>query len=116
MKRVFVALVGLLSCYCCFAMTGNQLHEICQMSSVSAQQTCMYYIWGSFEGMHAMNELDTLVASDAAIAKGYCLPDGVTAVQIADIVKRFITDTPELRHGSASAMIYTGLSKVYPCK
>ena len=56
--------------------------------------------------------------SEGWVAKGlpYCPPAGVVNSQAIDIVKRYLADRPEERHKPAPLLIYTALSKAFPCK
>jgi len=45
----------------------------------------------------------------------YCIPDGVTQGQAADIVVRYLEDNPSDRHFSAAYLVRAAFLKAYPC-
>jgi Rap1a immunity proteins len=45
----------------------------------------------------------------------YCTPDGVTRGQAADVVLRYLEETPAERHMSAAYLVRAAFLKAYPC-
>lgn len=44
-----------------------------------------------------------------------CAPDGVTAGQMRDMVRNYLTNTPAVRHLSADSIVLHVLKGVWPC-
>ena len=62
---------------------------------------------------HAMGYI--LGVSDVFTKESHCLPQGVTAGQLADVVRVFLESTPEIRHRPADVIVYVVLKNTYPC-
>jgi Rap1a immunity proteins len=86
--------------------TGNKLLEICQDDAAQ----CVRYIQGVTDG-----QLAAITATSRDVA--YCIPHESTAVQVKDVVVRFLTDHPELRHRPAAMLVANALANAWPqCK
>lgn len=84
-------------------VTGNSLHEGCGNDAKSVQE----YVMGAMDGHEfAAGYFDTEL---------YCLPKGVTPVQAADIVCKYLDGNPEHRDLSAGALVAVALKDVWPC-
>jgi len=91
---------------------GNELYGQCQAEKTDPvyyqkHANCLSYISG---------------VSDATEgpAKGmfgitFCLPDNVTQGQIADVVKKWLSDNPQDRHFTASWLVVAALAGAWPC-
>jgi hypothetical protein len=53
---------------------------------------------------------------DAGHGAAHCAPEGVTAGQAVDMTRKFMEDSPELRHFSGDRIVMTALSKAWPCR
>lgn len=47
--------------------------------------------------------------------KLYCLPERATRGQLADVIRRWLSEKPAIRHLPASALIELALANSYPC-
>lgn len=47
--------------------------------------------------------------------EGYCLPQGVTAGQMADVVGAYLDKRPEIRHFNGERLVAGALREAYPC-
>jgi hypothetical protein len=47
--------------------------------------------------------------------EGYCLPQGVTAGQMADVVGVFLEKRPEVRHWNGERLVAAALREAFPC-
>jgi hypothetical protein len=45
-----------------------------------------------------------------------CPPNNVTAGQLVDMIKNYLTNIPATRHKTAESLINEALSKVWPCQ
>ena len=48
--------------------------------------------------------------------KLFCMPDGVSILQIARIMHKYLSETPEVLHVTAGTLTAFALSNKYPCK
>lgn len=79
---------------------GNKLHK--------------YLISNSdIENTHAWGYIAAI--GDAFNGSTHCIPEGVSVGQLRDVVKKFLTDTPEVRHRPADVIVYVILKNTYPC-
>jgi hypothetical protein len=53
--------------------------------------------------------------ADAYDGGSHCLPAGVTAGQLKDVVKNFLEASPEVRHRPADLIIYAIFKNTWPC-
>jgi hypothetical protein len=81
---------------------GNRLHQVCETDIVA----CSMYILGVVDSVNVYG-----------IANEFknCLPDNVTRKQVADIVIKFLSETPEKRHFMAPSLIVAKVSNAFPC-
>jgi len=54
-------------------------------------------------------------AFDAGIRAVHCAPDSVVIKQVVDMVKKLLTDTPELRHQSGDRYVFAATKAAWPC-
>lgn len=54
-------------------------------------------------------------ASDMGMWNVHCIPDGVKATQIADVISTFIESRPDLQNQPADAFVANLLNRAYPC-
>jgi hypothetical protein len=90
---------------------GNKLYEMC--SEDPSSQThfqddawCVGYVLGTY---------DTLKASGMARSLAICVPDGVQAGQLHDVVVKTLMEHPEFRHLSGSMLIGAALRASFAC-
>jgi hypothetical protein len=79
---------------------GNKLHGY--LSSGSDIENT--HAWGYIAGI-----------ADAFNGSSHCLPDNVSVGQLRDVVRKFLSDTPEVRHRPADIIVYVILKNTYPC-
>ena len=48
-------------------------------------------------------------------APAICRLPGLTAIQASDVVRRYLSEHPELRHNSAASLIFVAMAEVFPC-
>jgi hypothetical protein len=80
--------------------TGNKLLSLLNGTTLDQVQA-LGYIQGVF---------------DAHSSVIICPPGNITAGQVNDMVKNYLSNTPALRHYSADTIIGEALSKVWPCQ
>lgn len=86
-------------------VSGNELYDWCTNPSTS--NTCYGYIEAAADIYSNQN------------ANTVCLPSGqagVTAEEVVDVVKKYMTDHPETRHFTAISEILVALEEGFPCK
>lgn len=85
--------------------TGRTLLLACNSKNYTDIESCRHYILGVFDGLHSMQPINT----------GFCLPNSVDTIQIALVIKLFITKHPEYLDYTASSLIYWSLVEAFPC-
>ncbi len=98
--------------------TGNQLHMLC--SEPSIELACSFYIDGIVEVLSDLQAATRGLPTDSYqpardLAKPFCLPENSTKGQVKDIVKRYLSEQPEKRHGIAWYLISVALQEAFPC-
>lgn len=79
--------------------TGNDLLEM--INGDDTKRSMAYgYIMGSF---------------DVGDQVAHCAPPGVKALQLVDIVKKFLVDHPEDRHQVGDAIVTGVMAGTFPC-
>jgi hypothetical protein len=81
-------------------ISGNELYKRLTGESVVGQSYALGYIIG---------------VADAYDGGSHCIPDGVNAGQIRDVVKNFMDATPEVRHRPADLIVYAILKNTWAC-
>jgi hypothetical protein len=86
-------------------VSGNKLLEACTPVQLPS---CYAYV----EGV-----ADALQSTFSALQKHalFCLPQGTTPRQLADIAINHLRDHPEQRHNVASANVALALANAFPC-
>jgi len=128
MLRVFALLAFLPSSGLADTVSGNTLHNACNAAGDdSAVQFgfCIGYIGGVFDGMkfgagavmfQAMPESSAAEVDQATNSMiGVCVPVNAERAQLVDIVIKFLTENPQMRHESARGLIFQALQRAFPC-
>ena len=97
--------------------TGNDLWYRCTSSNFFDQGLCDGFIEGVMKGVETGEDglrgrMKIPVPTHFSLI---CRPDGVTVGQIVDIIKKFLADSPQIRHLQAQTLIYGALTKAFPC-
>jgi Rap1a immunity proteins len=78
---------------------GNQLHTLC----IAQNSFCSGYVAGIADVLQNQN------------ANNLCIPKNATVGQITDVVKKYLTDHPEMRHFSGFSIVFVALETAFPC-
>ena len=107
------------------AYTGNDLLRLCQGEvGTTDRSTCLGYIMGSATSSSRAMILyyHSSVGSDPqeavqfeARSLGYCIPEGATVGQMADVTMAYMRDYPEQRHIEAAYVIIYAFREAFPC-
>jgi hypothetical protein len=103
--------------------TGNDLYRDCSVppeNSIYYQSNaaCISYIV-------AVNDSFVIASTVASIIREepeseqinmLCVPTGVEAGQLRDVVVAYIRNDPANRHGSAALQVYLALITAFPCR
>jgi hypothetical protein len=101
MKKLIVLCVALHATVAQAAfMTGNELLRHMNDNTYFGQGHALGYVMG---------------VSDVFTGESHCLPPGVNAGQVMDVVKNFLTNNPEVRHRPADVIVYAVLKNSFPC-
>jgi hypothetical protein len=84
-----------------------QLFSDCEEGQAPASPADMF--WGMCLG-YILGAADALQS-----AHKICIPKGVEAAQVLDVVKLYIRQHPEVRHYSASHLVVTALNEKFSC-
>ena len=97
-----------------YFISGTALLISCQAPKGSIDRVaCSGYIMGFYD---ALGDADT----ERGMGRGFgdvkfCRPKGATPDQMADIVKKYLEDNPQVRHEGVPAYIAVALYKAWPC-
>ena len=89
--------------------TGNGLLGLCRSSDNSREMlACYSYLKGTLDGW---------LTSENTFRNGpsFCIPEGVTLIQLRDILVRWLDENPERRHEEGSALIVNAIVRSFPC-
>lgn len=111
-----------------FALTGNDLQKAIQQKQ---QSDVMAYVNGVIDG-YRRGAIDIgITASVEAVTRDekingitlsqrglncFNFPENTTQLQTFDVVRKFLTLNPEIRHRQAGDLVLTALSSNFPCK
>ncbi|WP_323781721.1 Rap1a/Tai family immunity protein [Thalassovita sp.] len=109
--------------------TGNTILQACESENPVGVESgfCIGFILGSVESMK-WGALVGVVASSSnklepdkfdilsSVALGFCIPSAVENGQVVDIVVRYLTANPEIRHESARTLVQSALQNSFPCE
>lgn len=118
---LFIASCMLITFSSVQAATGNEILAQINSSDVAENLRAYAYIEGvvETEDVHfALRAMQTPLFNDFQKIKGgfVCIPDGVTKLQVFDLVKKHLENSPEQRHKMASILIRNTLWRTWPCK
>jgi len=106
MKKTTIILAALLmtstAAYSSSVLDGNSLLSDCQSDD---QSFCLGYALG----------VETTMRLADLIGKS-CIPDGVTAEQLAEVAIRYLKANPKNRHFGAQGLLIHAFNKAWPCK
>jgi hypothetical protein len=90
-------------------VSGNRLLEYCSdRSAGTAHGVCLGYVQGVYDGaLGPTHSLGDFMA---------CVPEGVEAKQMVDVVSHYLTSHPERRQFTGSSLVADALSQAFPCK
>ena len=128
----YVACLLILACWCAnaSALTGNQLAELCGVTSGPSRsgEACIAYITGAVDStmwerimsspLPKPDDPQSLKDLYRSTISVYCPPDGVTPEQIMAVVMKYLRDNPTSWHlpMPAARYVVTALETAFPCK
>jgi hypothetical protein len=108
------------------AMTGNQLADFCgiTIAPLANRERCLSYIVGAADGAavgstraSAYYDKDGDLKFDKSRKLFLpCTPDGVTALQVTDVVIKYLRENPAQRHLPAASLVVDALHHAFPCE
>ena len=115
MKKILLLLFFLSSEFS-FAVSGNELKEMCSKANAKGERWdavsfsgCIHYIDGVMEAS------SLIYYSDITKDKLYCIPNGVTRGQGMSIVEKYLEDNPSLLHNSGAELVISAFIDAFPC-
>ena len=94
-------------------ITGNELLANCQSDDGLDKMSCYRYVNGVGDGINVADEL-SIRARGVAITR-ICIPNEVTAGQVAAVAVRFMNAHPQDLHLQAAALLLRAYSETWPC-
>ena len=88
-------------------VSGNRLLEACTPVQTPS---CYGYVEGAADAFQSV--FSAMHLQQHAM---FCLPQGTTSRQLADITINYLRDHPEQRHNAASANVAVALANAFPC-
>jgi hypothetical protein len=88
-------------------MDGNRLYEDCTGAVNFGEGVCLGYILGVVDQWESVR----LVQNEPR-----CVPDGVKARQVNDVVVNYLRDHPENRSYAALSLVTVAVSKAWNCQ
>jgi hypothetical protein len=85
-------------------MTGNELLSVCDSSS----DACIAYVMG-------VVDMGVLAQLFGQTPLAICVPHGVMAKQLNDIVMRSLREHPQNQQAGAASLILFALRQTWPC-
>lgn len=82
-------------------LSGNDLLQRQSSSDTVERISAMGYVMGVF---------------DVYLNVTFCAPNTVTAGQVNDMVKNYLSNNPAIRHRTAESIINEAFKQVWPCK
>ena len=83
-----------------------------EASRVSRDATCLGWVAGFAEGFLVHDELLGVPRRDRLA----CVPNGVSAVQLVRVIKKYLADNPEKAHRSTRYIASLALAGAFPCR
>lgn len=87
-------------------LDGNALLQFCQSQNTTLQNRCVGYIMGIVDSVSIFN-------SSPLAPPGACVPGGVSATQVRDVVVSYLIRNPKTRHQTAAVETYSALSETW---
>lgn len=102
-------------------VSGNNLLDWCSTARSSQlyyqdSSSCREFVVGVHDGVEAAMTLVSRYAELENPIEVLCVPSGVTAGQLAEIVTNYLRANPENRHESANYLVILALMEAYPCR
>ena len=122
MLRVIVALIMVTEPVCAQSsyMNGNDFHSQCgryKAAVLAGQVQVESYCQGVVVGMVEMLPLLSARTFETASSRlRVCVPTGIPASQLRDVIAIWIEENPALRHYSLSALAEEALRAEFPCE
>jgi hypothetical protein len=103
----------------CDMFDGNELFDLCKREP----QTLNGYVAGLYDKSVSDATFAEFWAPDQQsknnlkrVIRPFCIPDGVQLIQMKDVVCQYLTDAPQQRHLTGSALVQTALGNAFPCR
>lgn len=122
MRNVLVALPlsALLAAHgaSAFAYTGNELFADCGQDRRSAAYgRCVGFVEGILVGAVYGGAYEVgKTGSGSTVYRPFCVADGVTIGQLADIVAKYLGENPKDRHRDAAVLIIQAVLQNFSCR
>jgi hypothetical protein len=88
---------------------GNELYASCTSQKIDERGICLGYVIGTVDTYLALQEV-------GKVGKAICIPKGVLAGELRDVVAKYLADTPGERHFDAESLVWVAVFHAFPCK
>ena len=111
MKHLIIALALLVSMPAQAAFyTGSELLSYCENDSVAYKGYCERYLMGLADTQ------ELFVAAGLFPKKAFCIPDGVSSVQLREVFTKYANENPQDLHSIATLTLLGSLMETFPCE
>jgi len=95
-------------------ITGRDLNEVCNKDNYYSKGQCLGYI----EGVHDAGSLIDKATDKRQWDSDWtaCVPKGVTAGQLWEVVKKWLREHPADWHYTADSLVANALAEAFPCR
>jgi len=96
-------------------LTGNALWLACgQTVDGNPPDACAFYVAGVSDG-YSTTRLAQITSHIDPGPRTVCIPAGVSGDQLADVVRKYLSIYPEIRHDYAGLIVLSALRAAFPC-
>ena len=89
---------------------GGELLSFCENESVAYKGYCERYLMGLADA-HTM-----FFAVGLFPQKAFCLPDGLSSVQLREVFTKYANENPQDLHSIASWVVLISFGEAFPCE